>query len=420
MAIAALLGTAGLLAGQPQARGQSRAAPYRRTFDPTRTPTVLASSAILVDAVTGQVLYERNADVRRAPASTTKIMTSIMLLERCPLDARIMAGSHAEETDGSSLNLAKGEQVSARDLLYALLLRSANDACVALAEHVAGSEGKFAEMMTQRAKELGATNTQFVNSNGLPQEGHYTTARDLATLARYACTIPLFNEVVRTKYHTIARSSNNKDTFLKNHAKILWRFAGADGIKTGYTARAGHCFVGSATRKGWRLISVVLDSPDIVAETSALLQYGFDRFEVKQLAAPGAQLATVPIQTGDPGTVPGISGDGVRCVVPKGADMSHMAVRTHYRDLRAPVAARQPIGVIEVWDRDRLLSTAPLLAATSVGRLSPGAARPLSGGWYIAGLLIAAGIAYATASSKAPLVRGDRLASLLRGTHRGR
>ena len=405
----------------PGSVAQSRAIPYRRHWSaPSADPRIRASSAILVDAATGQVLYERNADQRREPASTTKIMTAILLIERCPLDEVITASKRAQDTGGSSLNLTAGERLTARDLLYSILLRSANDSCVAVAERVAGAESKFAELMTARAHQLGATNTQFRNSNGLHDPGHYTTARDLATLARYACTLPVFNEVTRSKYHTIARSSNSRDVVLRNHAKILWKFPGADGIKTGYTSPAGHCFVGSATRGGWRLISVVMNSPDIVGETSALLQYGFDRFDVVRFAAAGARMSDVPVQNGESATVPGVAAGAVQCVVPKGSATSDYAVRTHYRDLAAPIAARQDIGTVEVWDRDRLVSSTPLLAARSVGLSSAAAHRRSSGGWYIAGLLIAAGIAYATTITKAPRIRGDRLSAILRGSHRGR
>lgn len=419
--VAALLIAASLATAAQDTEAQSRAIRYRRDWRrPTAYLTVRASSAILVDAASGQVLYERNADERREPASTTKIMTAILLLERCPLDTVVVASKHAAETGGSSINLAAGESLTARDLLYSILLRSANDACVAIAEKLAGTERKFAEEMTERAHQLGATNTQFANSNGLHDPGHYTTARDLATIARYACRLDVFNEVTRTRYHTISRSSASKDVLLKNHAKILWRFPGADGIKTGYTSPAGHCFVGSATRNGWRLISVVMNSPDIVGETSALLQYGFERFQPVHLAAAGDHMADVPVHNGTAGVVPGVASGAVQCVVPKGADTSHFAVRTHYRDLSAPIAAGQEIGTVEIWDRDRLVASTPLVASLSVGVEPPGTHRPLNGGWYIAGLLIAAGIAYATTLTKAPRIRRDRLTAFLRGPHRGR
>ncbi|HXG23294.1 MAG TPA: D-alanyl-D-alanine carboxypeptidase family protein, partial [Chthonomonadales bacterium] len=229
----------------------------------------------MIDAVSGQVLYARNADIPRPPASTTKIMTAILLLEHTRPEDIITASKHACETEGSGLHLKPGEKVSARDMLYALMLRSANDGCVAVAEHIAGSEARFAQMMTAKAREIGATDTTFKNSHGLDSPGHRTTARDLALIARYASIYPEFNEVTRTKFYNLTRSSNSKDVLLRNHAKFLWKFPGADGVKTGYTNPAGRCFVGGATWNGWRLISVVLNSPDVVGETTRLMKYGF-------------------------------------------------------------------------------------------------------------------------------------------------
>ena len=218
------------------------------------------------------MLFEKNADARRPPASTTKIMTSILLLENTNPTDVLTASPRAAATGGSSLNLKAGERITAHDMLYALMLRSANDGCVVVAEKVAGSEPKFAGMMTAKAHEIGAVNTHFGNCNGLNENPNVTTARDLSIMARYAFRFPEFNDAVHSKFYNIARAKENKDTLLRNHAKFLWHFPGADGVKTGFTNPAGHCFVGAATWNGWRLVSVVLHSPDIVRETSELMK----------------------------------------------------------------------------------------------------------------------------------------------------
>jgi len=383
--------------------------------DAVPCPKIKASAAILVEMDTGQVLYERNADTPRPPASTTKIMTAILLLEHLRGEEQIAASKRASETDGSSLNLKPGEKVSASDLLYALMLRSANDACVAVAERVAGSEAAFAEMMTRRAAELGATSTRFRNASGLNDPPNTTTARDLATLARYAATLPGFNEATRSRFRTIARSSDSKDVVLKNHAKFLWRFPGADGVKTGYTAPAGRCFVGSATWNGRRLLSVVLNSPDMYEETAALLRYGFRSFERRSLAAPGSELGRVPVRGGEAADV-AVGPTAPVVATTHRNDRAQPRLSLVTEPLEAPVTPGQRAGTLQVWLGERLAFSTPVVVLAAVPRATPAlAATPaMPMLLYLLVALITGGIAYAAATATGARGGGDRLKAFIR------
>ena len=247
----------------------------------TLAPAVHSHFAILVDAVTGKVLWERNADAPRPIASTTKMMTAILLLERGHLDDIVTAPPGVQYLPDSSLHLKPGEKLTLRDLLYALLLRSANDTAVTGAVYLNGSVPAFAKQMNLKAKEIGATHTHFVTPNGLPAPGHYSTAADLAKIACYALNnLPQFDQIVRTPLYRVHRSVDTKDVWVKNTATtFLKKFPGADGVKTGYIHAAGHCFVGSATRGGWRMVAVALNSGTCREDVESLLSYGFADFK---------------------------------------------------------------------------------------------------------------------------------------------
>ena len=385
---------------------------------PNSLPLIKASSAILIDADSGQVLFEKNADELRPPASTTKIMTAIMLLEHTKPEDLIRASKIASEVDGSSLHLEPGETVTARDMLYALMLRSANDGCVAVAEHIAGSEAKFAEMMTAKARELGAAHTVFKNANGLNEPPNVTTARDLATIATHAIRYPEFNDAVGTKEYVVTRSSKSLDIILKNHAKFLWKFPGADGIKTGWTVPAGRCFVGSATWNGWRLISVVLDSPNVVEETSALMKFGFYRFEPVVLANSGASAGRASVKGGERDSAAVAPVTALRYIVPRGK-WPVITLNPRTDSLSAPVMMGAPAGRLEAIANGRVLAAVPLVAAENVDRGTVMAAT-LGGSWK--GLLFGAAllgvICYGTTATKAARLRRYRVKALQRGDDR--
>jgi D-alanyl-D-alanine carboxypeptidase (penicillin-binding protein 5/6) len=222
--------------------------------------SVSAESAVAMDASSGKILWSRNADEELYPASTTKIMTALLLMERCKPDEVITAPADVEQIREASMHLRPGERVRAKDMLFALMLRSANDGCYAVACHISGTVGRFSDLMNLRARQLGCTHTHFDNPNGLNDRLHYTTAHDLALIAREAMRHLEFRNIVRTEKAKINRGTNWKDLWMVNHNKILLHDPTCDGIKTGWTVPAGHCFVGSAYRNGWRVITVVMRS----------------------------------------------------------------------------------------------------------------------------------------------------------------
>ncbi len=238
-------------------------------------PSVKATAAILINAETGEVLYSKNPTSIMAPASTTKIMTAILAIEKSDLNRKIKVSRRAASIPGSSMNLRPGEVQTLKNLLYGLLLSSGNDAASAIAEYIAGTESKFAKMMTAKAAELGMKNTCFKNASGLPAAGHNTTAYDMALLATYALKNPVFAEIVQTKTASVRSSRSNRSRYLKNHNKLLWQYPYITGIKTGYTRRAGRCLVASASQNGITLISVVLKSGTMYNDTVNLFSYGF-------------------------------------------------------------------------------------------------------------------------------------------------
>ncbi len=233
-----------------------------------RTSAAPASGAECVLEVSSRrFLHEKNARDCLPMASTTKIMTAILILDDCDLSEEIEIPKEAEGIEGSSVYLKAGERYTVEDLLYGLMLRSGNDCAVALALHHSGSIGEFTRRMNEKAASLGAEDTFFVNPHGLPAKGHHTTARDLALIAAYAMENPTFEKIVSTKYY-VRHNWKNKN-------KMLWNFEGACGVKTGFTVHAGRCLVTSAERDGMMLVSVVLNSPQMYERTAELLENAF-------------------------------------------------------------------------------------------------------------------------------------------------
>ena len=264
-------------------------------FFPVSVQALSAEKAILVDAATGRVLYEKNADERSLIASTTKIMTALVVCEQCNVLDRMRIPKEAVGIEGSSMYLQEGEVLTLQELLYGLMLHSGNDAAVALAIYCGGTVEGFAEMLNDKARVLGMTQSHFENPNGLDSPGHYSTARDLAILASYAMKNPIFYKTVSTKTVTVG------NRYLRNHNKLLWQVAGADGVKTGYTKAAGRILVSSATRDGRRLIAVTINDPDDWNDHGALLEEGFSRYQVRRIVSAGERIGTVEIAGGQVG-----------------------------------------------------------------------------------------------------------------------
>ncbi len=239
-----------------------------------------AEAAVLVDSQTGEFLYEKKPDAVHYPASTTKILTALLVIEADDLDKLVTVEIADTKVEPSALYIKPGEQFSRRHLLYALLLKSANDVAMCLARDHSGSVEAFAERMTKRAAELGATNSHFRNPHGLHDTHHFTTAHDLAKISLTAMKNPLFREIVATPEAWLLKG--DKFVQLRNHNKLLWKFPGCTGLKTGFTNAARQTLVSSAKREGREIISVVLrtNNPGIWTDSITLINYGFDRLGI--------------------------------------------------------------------------------------------------------------------------------------------
>lgn len=262
-------------------------------FFPLEVSAVSAEHAIVMDAATGRVLFERRADEQSLIASTTKIMTALVVCEQCNVLDRMRIPKEAVGIEGSSMYLREGEVLTIQELLYGLMLQSGNDAAVALAIYCGGTVEGFVEMMNDKARRLGLENTHFANPNGLDSPGHYSTARDLAVLTAYAMENPVFAKTVSTKSLRIG------ERYLTNHNKLLWRLEGADGVKTGFTKKAGRILVSSATREGRRLICVTINAPDDWRDHTTMLENGFSQYAVRQLVTAGETIGKVSVLSGD-------------------------------------------------------------------------------------------------------------------------
>ncbi len=364
---------------------------------------VSAKSAIIIDADSGKVLWEKDPDTPRYPASTTKIMTALLLVERCLPDDVIVAPKDIDKVKESSIHLKPGEKLTARDMLYALMLRSANDGCVAVACHISGSVPAFVKLMNERAKQLGCTHTYFHNPNGLNDEQHKISARDLATIARAAMRYDLFRQVVRTKKTTIVRSSDSKDVFLTNHNKWLAKDQSADGIKTGWTIPAGKCYVGSATRNGYRIITVVLKSEDWQKDHQAMLAWAFQSYSRDLYAAKGTEVAKAPVLSGNAPEVPVVVNADVYHIMRKGTTPAVTVTPSFKPGLEAPIAVGQEVGTVTYADGTGWQVQAPLVAGAALAKVVPvvGTTSSKAGFGILGGALLLGTVAFRSRRKRA-------------------
>jgi D-alanyl-D-alanine carboxypeptidase (penicillin-binding protein 5/6) len=323
-----------------------------------------AASAVLIEASTGKVLYAKAAHEKLPMASTTKVMTAILTIEHCALSDMATVPREAYGTEGSSIYLELEEKISVEDLLYGLMLASGNDAAVTLAIHVAGSVEAFAQLMNEKAKEIGALNTNFVTPNGLHDGAHYTTAYDLALISAYALKNETFQTIVSTTYHRTT-TGNLQRTF-KNKNKILWQYEGGNGVKTGYTSAAGKCLSFAAKRDNMQLVGVVLNCPDMFNNAMSMLDYGFANYEMVKAIGAGDVIARARVAAGVKNVLELVTSEDIMIPVEKGTNASIQSRVVIDEGIHAPILAGDKLGSVELYEGNKLIVVSPLVAKDGV------------------------------------------------------
>ena len=327
-------------------------------FLPVRADALSARKACVLDAVSGRCLLEKDADSQSLIASTTKIMTALIVCEQCNVLDRMRIPKEAVGIEGSSMYLREGEVLTVQELLYGLMLRSGNDAAVALAIYCGGTVEGFVALMNDKAHRLGLNGTHFANPNGLDHPEHYSTARDLAVLAEYAMENPIFARTVSTKQVRIG------DRLLTNHNKLLWRVEGADGVKTGFTKAAGRILVSSALRDGRRLICVTINDGNDWADHAALLEEGFSRYTLRHILSAGEPLGSVEVAGGQQKRVRLLAGQDVS--YPLAEDEQVQILLSGPGFAYAPVAEGEQAGVAYLCIGDTVVRKIPVVYEETV------------------------------------------------------
>lgn len=353
------------------------------TYSESTLPLV-AESGIVINAQTGQVLYGKSPHQPLYPASTTKVLTAIIILEDLKLDDIVTVDDEATRAGGSHIALQPGEKITVRDLLYALMIASANDAAVALAKFHSGTIEEFANVMNERAKSMGAINSNFENPNGMPNEKHLTTAYDLAMIAKHAMTNPDFKTIVTTKRHQINPTNKQSEPRYLNSTNALFQgmigsdksievngektvtaYEYADGIKRGYTDDAQYCFVGSATKEDRKLITVVLKSTDVAMyqDTRVLMDYGFNRTTPLFIHKQTDVVKKIAMQNKKGTVVNGILESNIVLDLPEGATKENVKEQITLIDmLELPINQGEVIGTIHYYYGDQMVLQTNIIA----------------------------------------------------------
>ncbi|GAB7386566.1 D-alanyl-D-alanine carboxypeptidase family protein [Bacillaceae bacterium] len=339
---------------------------------PLKAQAISAESAAVIDVDSGRILFAKNAEMPSRIASLTKIMTAIVAIERGNLNDTVTVSRNAYGVEGSSIYLRRGEKLKLIDLLYGIMLRSGNDAAVAVAEHVGGSVEEFVEMMNEKAKELGMKDTKFINPHGLDEKkgSNISTARDMAILTAYALKNPVFAEIVSTKFRAIPYEGQPGGRKLQNKNKMLYRYQGADGVKTGYTVLAQRCLASSATRDGWQLASIVLRAPNWYEDSMRILDNAFQAYKRETLVKGGETAAYLPVVNGKRAQVEIVTKEGYFYPLKKEEKEQIRIETTLPAKIRAPVEKGEKIGELKIYFHEEPLKTIDLVANGSVEKRS--------------------------------------------------
>ena len=328
-----------------------------------------AKSAVLLEAESGNVIFEKNKDVRLPMASTTKIMTAIVAIENADCNEIVKIEPYMTGIEGSSIYLKAGEELSVLELLYALMLESANDAAVALACHISGGTDEFACLMNEKASSLGLENTHFTNPHGLDDSEHYTTAHELGIIAAHAMRIPVFKEIVSTQKIILPARNGYSARLLVNHNRLLRSYEGAIGIKTGYTKKCGRCLVSSAERDGVTLICVTLNDPNDWLDHTSMLNYGFSRLQSVTLTKKHGYVVEMNAINGESSSFFAETLDNVSATLEK--DNVNISVSVEApRLIPAPIRRGDLVGELLFYNNGDRIATAPLYATENVSAIS--------------------------------------------------
>lgn len=342
--------------------------------DEIKAPDVKALGAVLIDAKSGRVLWEQNGNETLANASTTKIMTCALALESGMLDDNVTVSANAASQPKVRMGLSSGEEIKLKDLLYALMLQSSNDAAVAIAEHISGSVEAFCGVMNDKAAELGAINTNFETPNGLDGDNHHSTAYDMAIITRYALGIEGFKDIITTKQISI---ESNKNTYsIVNKNRLLSEYEGAIGVKTGFTGKAGNCFVGAAERDGMTLISVVLGSGwgsvgknRKWIDTKNILNYGFQNYRYYDICIEGDYIDTIPVNNSYGESIRVCIGNNIRLPLSQ-SEREALYAEVKLPDMvEAPIKEGEEVGrILFKTDSYTVIAQSPLISSSAVNK----------------------------------------------------
>ncbi|KUK54752.1 MAG: Serine-type D-Ala-D-Ala carboxypeptidase [Desulfotomaculum sp. 46_296] len=342
------------------------------TADAGKEPDTTAEAVVLMNAGSGQVLYQKNMSRHMYPASTTKILTAVIALEKGNLSDKVTVVRESCLVDGSRIGLQEGEKLTLEDLLYALMMASANDAADSIAVHLSGSVENFADLMNKKARSIGALDSNFTNPHGLTDPRHYSTAYDLALITRYAMQNPVFRKIVGTRIKKISRPEADRSIGppqedLWNHNRFLSRYQGAIGVKTGYTVKSGQCLVAAAERDGRELIAVLLNDQGstLYEDARIILDYGFDNFASDLVVRKMEKVTTIGVSRGI-GKVDVYTGSPFYYDSPNGQKKQIKRSIELYSGIKAPLAAGQEVGQLVLTSEGQEVGRVKLLVTQPV------------------------------------------------------
>ncbi len=333
-----------------------------------------SASAIVIERDTGQVLFEKNSHEQLPPASMTKIMTMLLIMERIDngtlsYDEKVRTSENAASMGGSQVFLEPGEEMTVTEMLKAIAVASGNDASVAMAEHIAGTEEEFVSLMNDKAKELGLKNTNFINSNGLPAENHYTTAHDLAVISK---ELLKYEDITKftSIYEDYLRKGTDKEFWLVNTNKLVKFYDGVDGLKTGFTKEAMYCLTATAEKNGMRVISIVMGAPtpkERNSQITEMLDYSFSQYMTHPMYEKDQLMGEIEIIKGDKKVVSVLTSESISLLTKKGESVDEVVERIKWNDeLRAPIQKGEQVATLILEQDGKILSESPLVAADDV------------------------------------------------------